>query len=250
MTENPIKLWTIPNFVTLLNLLSGVVGILFALQGELKIAGILVIIASVFDFLDGFAARMLKSYSSIGAQLDSLADMISFGLLPGILAFSLISYAQYGGVVAINNTTLTSADYLYFAATALIPMFSALRLAKFNIDTRQSDSFIGLPTPACAILFASFAILAETTTYPEVIAVILNPKIIIGFVVIFSILLVSEIPMFSFKFKHFGFSGDNKLRYFFLLLSVILFGTLLLYAIPIIIILYILISFIIYLAKS
>ena len=213
----------LPNFITLLNLLTGSAGIVLALQGNLVIAAFCVFIAAVFDFLDGFAARLLKANSSIGKELDSLADVISFGLLPGIIAYSLLS----------QNTEVALWPWLGL----LIAAFSALRLAKFNVDTRQSDQFIGLPTPANAILFASFPLILESEAW----LFLQNPWVLSILIVVFSLLLVAEIPLMALKFKNFGWN-ENKLKYIFILISLVLLFVLAWMAIPIIIILYIFFS--------
>ena len=133
----------IPNTITSTNLLCGVLGVICTLKGSLDTAFILMLAAAVCDFCDGLAARLLKAYSELGKQLDSLADMVSFGVLPSLMMYSLMVQAQ--------------GDSWICYVPLLIAVFSALRLAKFNIDERQSDSFIGLATPACAIICGSFA---------------------------------------------------------------------------------------------
>jgi CDP-diacylglycerol--serine O-phosphatidyltransferase len=190
----------IPNFITSLNLLSGCIAIYFAFRGNYPVVLILILIAAVFDFLDGFAARLLKAYSPMGKQLDSLADVISFGLAPGVVAFSLLSQSESPFWVA--------------CAGFIIPVFSALRLAKFNIDERQTSSFIGLPTPANAIFWVGLG-------YSFSSYLITNNWIVLVLIVLFSGMLVSEIPMFSLKFKSLKWK-PNQLQYLFLLVSIIL----------------------------
>lgn len=213
----------LPNFITILNLLTGSVGIVLALQGNLVAASFCIFIAAIFDFFDGFAARILKATSSIGKELDSLADVISFGLLPAILAYLLL----------LNNTELPWLPWLGL----IIAAFSALRLAKFNVDTRQSDQFIGLPTPANAILFASFPLILNSGQWQF----LTNPWIFLIVVVLFSFLLVAELPLMALKFKNFSWA-DNKLKFIFLVTSLLLIVLLTWMAIPIIIILYIIFS--------
>ena len=168
----------IPNFITCLNLMAGSMAVYYAFQSDYFTVLILVSVAAVFDFLDGFAARVLKAYSEIGKQLDSLADMVSFGLAPGALAFSLL----------LASDLPTWMAFLGF----IIPIFSALRLAKFNIDTRQTTSFLGLPTPANAIVWIGF-------TYSYAHFATTNPWVVLVLIVVLSLLLVSELPMFSLK---------------------------------------------------
>ena len=168
----------IPNFITCLNLMAGSMAVYYAFQSDYLMVLILVSAAAVFDFFDGFAARMLKAYSDIGKELDSLADMVSFGLAPGALAFSLLSASSLPSWVAFSGF--------------LLPIFSALRLAKFNIDIRQTTSFLGLPTPANAIFWIGFA-------YSYTQMAIAHPVVVLVLIVFFSLLLVSELPMFSLK---------------------------------------------------
>lgn len=191
----------IPNAITSLNLASGCIAIVFAFQGEYTTASYFIALAAVFDFFDGFAARLLKAYSPMGKELDSLADVVSFGVAPGMMLFNYLS----------DISALTySSEYLAYLSF-LLPVFSALRLAKFNIDERQETSFIGLPTPANAVFWA-FGI-GSNFTYA--LDTIIDPLIIAAGIIIFSWLLISTIPMFSLKFKHYGWKG-NRIRYYFL----------------------------------
>jgi CDP-diacylglycerol---serine O-phosphatidyltransferase len=212
----------IPNFLTCCNLFCGCLGIVFALKGYATPAAYFVWIACVFDFLDGFAARILKVSSPIGKELDSLADMVSFGLLPSVVVYNMLEAAGATGVVP------------YFAF--LIAVFSALRLAIFNLDERQSDSFRGLPTPANALLVSSLPLLTGS-----VAAMLQQPWVLIAFTVLSSYLLVSGIELFALKFKNFTWQ-DNKIRFTFLALSVLLLIALQFTAIPLIILLYIALS--------
>jgi len=190
----------IPNGITCLNLFSGCIAVYYGFQGNFSAAMVAVLLSALFDFLDGFAARMLHAYSPMGKELDSLADVISFGLAPGAIAFSLLSAAEIPG-------------WLTYSAF-LIPVFSGLRLAKFNIDERQTSSFLGLPVPANAIFW-----IGAGYTYNELF--INQPYILIVCIVVFSLLLVSEIPMFSLKFKNLKWK-DNVVPFIFLIVTVIL----------------------------
>lgn len=231
----------IPNIITLLNLISGSISIVFALEGNLTVAAWFIGIAAVFDFFDGFSARMLHVSSEIGKELDSLADVISFGLAPGMILYILLSNS-----VSIPEIIITGRNIVPFIAF-LIPALSAYRLAKFNLDERQTDSFIGLPTPANALMIASFPlILAQQKNLSGIditlfAGIINNPWFLIIFIFVFSYLLIAELPLMSLKFKTFKWS-ENKVRYFFLIVSVILFVLLFYTAIPLIIIFYILLS--------
>ena len=215
----------LPNFITLLNLLSGVVGILWVLEGQLLYGAYFVILSAGFDFLDGFAARLLKVQSDMGKELDSLADVVSFGVLPGILLYSLTK-AQTDSQVL---------PYL----TLIIPMLSAYRLAKFNLDTRQSDRFIGLPTPANALLLSTLPHLVAH--WPELAPWVTSPIALIVIAWATSILLVSELPLIALKFKNSSFA-DNTYRYTLLCLGAFCFAWLQLAGIPLIIIAYLLLS--------
>jgi CDP-diacylglycerol--serine O-phosphatidyltransferase len=214
-----------PNFITLLNLLSGVVGILWVLEGQLLYGAYFVILSAGFDFLDGFAARLLKVQSDMGKELDSLADVVSFGVLPGILLYSLTK-AQTDSQVL---------PYL----TLIIPMLSAYRLAKFNLDTRQSDRFIGLPTPANALLLSTLPHLVAH--WPELAPWVTSPIALVVIAWATSILLVSELPLIALKFKNSSFA-DNTYRYTLLCLGAFCFSWLQLAGIPLIIIAYLLLS--------
>jgi len=210
----------IPNFITCLNLFAGSIAVYYAFQGNYPVVMLLVIIAAVFDFFDGFAARLLNAYSPMGKEMDSLADVISFGLAPGVVAFSLLS--QSGLPLWLNF------------AGMIIPVFLALRLAKFNIDERQSSTFIGLPTPANALFWVGLA-----CSFSDFL--IANNWLVIILILIFSALLIAEIPMFSLKFKSFGWS-KNKLQYVFLIVCILLLIMLQLDAFAPIILWYILLS--------
>jgi len=249
----------IPNFITSLNLFCGCIAIALAFAGYqfLWISSLFIILAAVFDFLDGLAARLLKAYSEIGKQLDSLADMVSFGVAPSVIAFQVMNiaigkedifnpnshiYVLINKIQAVNYyLTYRPIDYAFTLPAFLIAVFSALRLAKFNIDTRQTTSFIGVPTPANALFFASMPLILHFGQTGLLVDIILNPVILLCLIIVFSILLVSEIPLFSLKMKSLKWA-DNKTRFIFLGLSIILLAILTYKAIPFIIILYILSS--------
>jgi CDP-diacylglycerol--serine O-phosphatidyltransferase len=189
----------IPNFLTCLNLFSGCIGVYYAFQGNYFAVLIFILIAAFFDFIDGLAARLLQAYSPMGKEIDSLADVVSFGLAPGAVCFTLLSQS--------------SLPFWLSFAGFIITLFSALRLAKFNIDERQSSSFLGLATPANAIFWVGLG-------YSFSAFVTENSWLILVLIVIFSALLVSEIPMFSLKFKNLKWE-ENELQYIFLMLCVL-----------------------------
>lgn len=209
----------IPNTITSLNLLCGCIAIFHAFAGDLTVAFWLVIVAAIFDFLDGFAARILKAYSEIGKQLDSLADMVSFGVAP-----AAVVYAMGAGHIAF-----------------FIAVFSALRLAKFNVDTRQSTEFIGLPTPANSLFFVSIGYVVMNDPSCGMAAIYCNLAFLYSAVAVFSILMISEIRMFSLKFKSYKLK-DNLLVYGFLTISLIALICFNIAAIPFIICLYVVLS--------
>ena len=189
----------IPNSITCLNLLSGCFACIFAFQGQYDWVALCIGLSALFDFLDGMAARLLHAYSPLGKELDSLADLISFGLAPGLMVMHLMAY---------NSTFHGMAEYQswWVLSALLIPVFSALRLAKFNIDTRQTTSFIGLPVPANALFWIGICQAVLRMESP------VCGYAIVALVIIFSLLLVSEIPMFSLKFKNLKWK-ENYLRY-------------------------------------
>ena len=232
----------LPNFLTSLNVLCGSVAVVFIMEGKLTIAVVLIILATVFDFLDGMTARVLKAYSAIGKELDSLADMISFGLAPGLIMFKLLEISVFKEYVMLHlQTNLSILQILTIGSAFLIPIFSALRLAKFNVDTRQTTSFIGLPTPANALFISSLALIQEHGSIPLVDGFLLTTPVLLIITIVFSYLLVSEIPMFSLKFKTLSFT-HNKTQYIFVALAAILILTLQLYGISATILLFIAIS--------
>lgn len=206
--------------------------------------------AAVIDFFDGFAARMLKAYSAIGKDLDSLADMVTFGLVPGLMMYQI---CQNFNFPEFKNGCIFAPDMdaKFAYAGLLIPVFSALRLAKFNNDVRQTESFIGLPTPANAMLIASIPLIIDPwfsgVTSPGIIefiiSVFLSPWLFIAFCCIMSFLMIAELPLFSLKFKKFGFKG-NEIRYVMIASAVILLGLLKFAAIPFIIFLYLVLAII------
>lgn len=232
-----MKLFTIPNLMTLGNLLCGCLGLFFIFEGNLIAASYLIFLAGILDFLDGFVARLLGQHSEIGKQLDSLADMVTFGVLPSVLMVKLIQSSTMASE-SINYQTITS--WLPYLGLA-IALFSCLRLAKFNIDTRQSTSFIGLPTPANAFVVASLPMVLKFN--PEFSGVILNTNILVFYTLFISYLLIAEIPLFAIKFKDFGWQS-NKIKYLFLAFALIIGIFFQFLAIPLIIFMYVLISII------
>ena len=216
--------------LTLGNLICGASATVALLShGNYELAFWLVVASAIFDFFDGFAARLLKSTSAIGVQLDSLADDVTFGLVPALVMFDM-----YGSSTSYYGCECAVMGYLGYA-TLLIAAFSVLRLAKFNIDTTQSTEFSGLPTPANALLLMSLAMLCQNgyiSLYQEHILLLS---------VAMSLLLISPIRMFALKFKGFGWGG-NELRYLFLLVSALIIAFMPVYSVAIIITIYIVVS--------
>jgi CDP-diacylglycerol--serine O-phosphatidyltransferase len=213
----------VPNALTSGNLACGCAGIIACFDGQLTLAAMLIIWAAAFDFLDGFAARFLGVSGEFGKQLDSLADVVSFGVLQGMLLFQL----------------LRPADAHYAYASLLIPVFSALRLAKFNIDPRQTDGFIGVPTPANALLIGSLPFIQ--VYHADLAGVALNFYTLLAVCFVMPLLLVSELPLIALKFKNFGWKG-NEFKYVLLASSAVLLLLFRFAAIPPIIFLYIILS--------
>jgi CDP-diacylglycerol--serine O-phosphatidyltransferase len=225
--------------LTLLNLLCGCLAIISTFHKSFELTAILLMMAAVFDFFDGFAARLLGVHSELGKQLDSLADMVTFGVVPGFVMYQLIIYAIGSGAAYLGPDE--PVWYLAYAGM-LIPLFSAYRLAKFNIDTRQSDQFIGLPTPANALLI-SFLPLLMIPEGNAIAEILLKPYVLITLCAIQSYLMVAELPMIALKFKSFGWKG-NEWRYLLLLLSAVVVLLIKQKAVPFIIILYVVLSLI------
>lgn len=234
----------IPNAITCLNILSGCIASLLAIEGYLYPAALLIILAAVFDFMDGMFARLLGAYSEMGKELDSLADMLSFGFAPATIAFSYLRLAVLGDTgAAFTPETLSYSQIAILLSAFIISIFSGLRLAKFNVDTRQTTSFIGVPTPANAMFWASLPIILHFGDYPMIESLLTNQWLILVSVIVTSLLLVSEIPMFALKVKSLRWQ-ENQIRYLFLITLIILAILLKWLVIPLILFVYIFFSLI------
>lgn len=238
----------IPNFLTLLNVLSGCIATVFAVQNLLQVAALFVFIGIFFDFFDGLAARALKVQSEVGVQLDSLADVITSGLVPGIVMFQLLNMSQTGGwnMTFQNDASETMVWFggkfsILSLLGFVITLASAYRLAKFNVDENQVSSFVGLPTPANTLLIISLPLILLYHNNEVLNGIILNPWFLIGLTILSAYLLNSPIELFALKFKNWSFK-DNGIRYLFLIGSLIMLLTLKFLAIPLIIVFYILAS--------
>ncbi|MGD1840725.1 MAG: CDP-diacylglycerol--serine O-phosphatidyltransferase [Thermonemataceae bacterium] len=227
----------IPNLLTLGNAFCGCVGIVQLLQGHWQLTALFVGIALVFDFADGFVARALRVHSELGKQLDSLSDAITFGVLPAFIAFIFLIRATHLPNDLLQGD-LQAVVWWHYSAF-LIAVCSVLRLARFNIDTRQSDTFIGVPTPANAILWTSLLIIVQQQPFYQ--TWLYNLYVLIPLIFLMSFLLVAELPLFSLKFKNFTWK-DNQIKYIFLILSLLLVLLLKYLALPLMIVLYIAIS--------
>ncbi|MFV0366623.1 MAG: CDP-alcohol phosphatidyltransferase family protein [Mangrovibacterium sp.] len=236
-------LWWVPNFITSLNLASGSIAVFLGVQGYIGHAAVFIAFAAIFDFLDGMFARLLHSYSELGKQLDSLCDLVSFGLAPAAIVFSLLQLSLFGDLKPFSQINAQWYEWLTLASCLLIPIAGAFRLAKFNLDTRQETGFLGLPIPANALFFASLAGIVAWSDSSIAIDIVLNKFNILVSILLFSSMMVSEIPMFSLKIKNFSWT-DNQTRYIFLALCLILVAALGVIGLPLIIMSYIVLSII------
>ncbi|MEN9326691.1 MAG: CDP-alcohol phosphatidyltransferase family protein [Flavobacterium sp.] len=230
----------IPNAITLLNLLAGLLALIHAFNGNYNEAFSLVCLGIFFDFWDGFFARIWKVQSPIGLQLDSLADMVTSGVVPGLVMYKML------GDIQENQSQYNLTEDTYYMGVVpylgfLITLASCYRLAKFNVDTRQTDSFIGLPTPANALLIMSIPMIQFHSEFEWLVDFLSNPYVLVGVTVLSSYLLNAEIPLFSLKLKSFSWE-KYKMQVVFLILSLILIVLLEFIAIPIIILLYVILS--------
>jgi CDP-diacylglycerol--serine O-phosphatidyltransferase len=233
----------IPNIITLGNLLFGTIAAIAAVNGNYEIAALSVTIGILLDFFDGFFARMLNVSGELGKQLDSLADMVTSGVVPGIVMYTLL---QENALDLFDKT----ADTLHIASfsTGYLPYFGLIltlaacyRLANFNIDTRQSDSFIGLPTPAMSLFVLALPLIPIYSDNQFFIDLVQNNYFLIGVTLVLSYLMNAEIPLFSLKFKNYSVK-ENLSKYLFLVASLIMILTLEVISIPLVIILYVLLS--------
>ena len=230
----------IPNTITLLNLLAGLLALIHAFNGNYNEAFSLVCLGIFFDYWDGFFARIWKVQSPIGLQLDSLADMVTSGVVPGLVMYKMLADIQE------NQSQYNLTEDTYYMGVVpylgfLITLASCYRLAKFNIDTRQTDSFIGLPTPANALLIMSIPMIQFHSEFEWLVDFLSNPYVLVGVTVLSSYLLNAEIPLFSLKVKSFSWE-KYKMQVVFMIISIILIAILEFIAIPIIILLYVILS--------
>lgn len=227
----------LPNTITCCNLLSGCFSILFSFSGMPVMASVMIFVAGLFDFFDGFTARLLNAHSPIGGDLDSLSDVVSFGVAPGFIMYHVMCSGMVEPIWPVGGISL-------FACFAfLLPVFSAVRLAKFNVDTRQTTSFIGLPTPPMAIFMASLPLALWQLGLLD--QPVLNPYLCLGIVILFSVMMVCNLHFFSFKMKSVSWKG-NEVRWIFLMIAVVGFAVFRFVALPFILLVYILMSVLFY----
>ena len=238
----------IPNFVTMLNLFSGSVAVLFAVNGNMKMTAIFVFLGIFFDFFDGFLARKLDAQSELGIQLDSLADMVTSGVVPGIIMFKLLELASNSPHSSWNINELTDNMIWEGFNIPLLPLVglliilaSAYRLARFNLDEDQQDHFKGLPTPANTLLILSLPLIMEYQDNDLLNSIILNKWFLIGLTLLSCYLLNANIKLFAMKFKNWTFK-DNSTRYIFIVICIVTLIVLKFAAIPLIVAIYIVMS--------
>ena len=226
----------IPNLITLGNLTCGLFAIIFSFQGNLTTASLCIFLGALMDFFDGFAARILNASGKIGKQLDSIADMVTFGVAPGFILFHFMFYLENN---IIFRHSMQNNSFFPCTLALLIPIFSAYRLAKFNVDERQIDSFIGLPTPALAMFFAAIPHI-DFNRFP----MFADLQLLTILTILMPLLLIIEMPLFTLKFKNNESikSRVNLLRILLILSSLILFFVFKFAAIPFIVILYLILS--------
>lgn len=227
----------LPNLITCLNLASGCLALVFVFKGKIEISAALIGASLVFDFLDGYVARLLNAGSAIGKELDSLADMVTFGVVPGAIMYHLFLKSVPFVLMPVDAWYSLIAFFPF-----IITVFSAIRLAKFNIDTRQSDSFLGMPTPAITIFVTGIALVFRYDRF-NLTPLLNNSFVLGGLSMVLCFLLVSEIPLFALKFKSFSWSA-NKSQYILLAAGIVLIASLQFLAIPILIIFYLILSLI------
>lgn len=238
----------IPNTITSFNLISGVGATFFAIDGHLVWAAIFICLAAVLDFMDGFAARLLKAYSEIGKELDSLADVVSFGVAPGAILFTLLELALFGKNQPIQEIGGTLSQWLVLSTAFLVPVFGAIRLARFNVNSSGENFFRGLPIPANGIFWAAMGLMLQFPKYTSVLQHVYSTRTLVLLGIFMSGMMVISMPMFSLKAKSLSFA-DNWYRYLFLFLAILLLAVFNIYGIALVIFSYILLNAIFYLLK-
>lgn len=237
----------IPNFITSLNLVSGILAVFFAIDGHLTLAGVFICIAALFDFLDGLAARLLKAYSETGKNLDSLADLVSFGLAPASVLMTLLEFSMFGKNLPLYEINAGRDQWLILSAVFLMPVAGAVRLARFNAFQSEEPFFRGLPIPSNGLFWASMAMMPEIPRWQDFFYMAYSTHNLLLLGLFTSGMMVISMPMFSLKFKNLKLK-DNWYRYLFLILAVSLLLLLNIYGLTLTIILYIVLNIIFYIA--
>jgi CDP-diacylglycerol--serine O-phosphatidyltransferase len=227
----------IPNLITLGNLFCGTIATIYAVQADFVFAGLFVILGIVFDFFDGFAARLFKVSGELGKQLDSLADMVTSGVVPGIIMLKLIEV----NTINASNSFFDNSSIGISLVGLVLTLGACYRLAKFNIDTRQSDSFIGLPTPAMSLFVISLPLIQEYSNIEFALNLITNNYFLITITILLTYLMNAQLPLFSLKFKDYSVK-NNLIKYVFLIASLLMIVFLQYISIPLIIIVYVVLS--------
>ena len=227
----------IPNLITLGNLFCGTIATIYAVQADFVFAGLFVILGIVFDFFDGFAARLFKVSGELGKQLDSLADMVTSGVVPGIIMLKLIEV----NTINASNSFFDNSIIGISLVGLVLTLGACYRLAKFNIDTRQSDSFIGLPTPAMSLFVISLPLIQEYSNIEFALNLITNNYFLITITILLTYLMNAQLPLFSLKFKDYTIK-NNLIKYVFLIASLLMIVFLQYISIPLIIIVYVVLS--------
>jgi CDP-diacylglycerol--serine O-phosphatidyltransferase len=238
----------IPNLLTLCNLALGFGSVILAFENHLLFASWLILLSALFDFLDGFAAKLLGAVSEFGKQLDSLADIISFGMAPAAIVYKLMEYALRTEFLFSGLSGANLVERIYLFSSMLLVLFAAIRLAAFNIRN-ESTGFQGLATPAAAIFFAGLCMIVISHQQSGFTTFLLHPNALLVIILVISVLMILRIPMFSLKFPGFGWKG-NEIRYLFIAISLILLIILQEIALPVIILVYLLLSFLSLLSKN
>jgi len=236
----------IPNFITSLDIVAGSLAVIFAIDGHLIWAGIFICVAAALDFLDGLAARLLNAYTDTGKYLDSLADVIAFGLAPGAILFTLLEFSMFGKNLPIYEISAKWHQWLILFSSFLIPVCGGIRLARFNTIPSNNSFFLGLPIPANGLLWASFGLMLEFPQHRELFKLLFTTQNLLLTGIFISGMMLIRLPMFSLKFKSLQIRA-NWYRYLFLLISMVLVVALNVYGLALTIILYILLNLLFYL---
>lgn len=241
MTKENAMIKQIPNLLTSINIFLGCMAITFAFERNLQFAGYTIFLAAVIDFLDGFFAKVLKAYSEFGKTLDSLADIVSFGVAPSIILYQIMimSLTYHDSSFNIETATILESTILY--TSFLVAVFGGIRLARFTISASDRNHFYGLPTPATGILVASIALILVETEKDQLRDLVLNTYFLVILICLLSIMMVSGLRLFSLKFSNYRF-GENVTRYIFLSLCLVLLILFQIFALPVIFFIYIFMS--------